>query len=551
MNFGKLVNTFLLIILFSIGAWSQTYPSTYYPSVDEQSHWSVGYFGNAEMRYVYKKIRTSATTTVEKEVFYSMKFLKLYNGGTSYTVTPREEYTQEITDFYKECFGWYYVNGTNWKIFISFRLWQHGSFDILARWVGTWPSNHYDFKFVFDVDYDLDGASDDIVEYQTIKNNVPQWYASGNAIWTDHYDGTLTTEMYGTLDGNWLVRCADASAPSNQLQLFWGSVYDYNCRHDFYLRTYSSSSGVLQDVYNNSHYQQYAYGGRDQKMEIWIGSYGSTTTPDNTYYKSISGVLVQKPAGRSLEIHTNVMTGAQTPDLNLIVDDGRSVSMALNDLTNGKWTNYTKQNLSDPYTGNMTWNQLHDFMINCRRYSPVWIPYAQDNMRDWKVDVCVVNHLLSPSCMGVMFDYSSTATPLAGADRNNIHREGVAISWPSCISWHNQRPAWSAEKFLAFGFIHELGHCFNMLHQWSGCGEYFQSSNRELCPTEDRTIMTYAPMFLGSTTMNWSCNNLNWYQNGPKSWVKPGRLGTLWNDYYGSYENPPFFEPYNPYEVCE
>lgn len=533
-----------LIFLIAATVWPQ-YPATYYPDVDKSSHWTVGSFGNGELYQVHKTIRTSASTTEDRCVFWSLKFLKLFDGiNTYYTVTPSYEYTQQFDGFYKECAGWYNVNGTNWQIFISFRLWQSGYIDILASWSQNWPSNHYNFSFGFEADYDLAGADDDIVEYQKTQNNVQQWYAPANAGWTPHFDGTLITSTTGPLDGNWLVRCVDATSPANQLQLFFGSRFNSIFRHDFYLRTYASSSGTLQDVYNDTYnlYQQYAYGGRDQKMEIWVATYNSTLSPDNLYYKSVSGLLVQKPNGRSLNIQTYVMTGAATPNVYLTVDNGRKVAHALNDLTNSHWTNYLQTNLPDPYTGDMTWSQLHDFMTTRRMYGPVYTCDAQNNMRDWKVEMIVVNHRLTPAATGVMFDYTSSDRLYPGADMNNVHREGAAISWPTCVGWHNLVPSWSADRFLAFVFIHEMGHCFNMLHLWSDCDEDFDSDN---CQTAKRTIMSYGPMRAGgSTTMTWSDNNRNWYQLGPESWVKPGRFGARWTSFYGYLGAPPAYQQY-------
>jgi len=139
--------------------------------------------------------------------------------------------------------------------------------------------------------------------------------------------------------------------------------------------------------------------------------------------------------------------------------------------------------------------------------------------------MCIVNHEFEfnteGDILGVMFDAGSSPC------------EGAFISWPCIVKVDDMYHFFSAERLAGMTFLHELGHCFRFMHEWSDCGLQYDDHD---CPNYKRTIMSYGDFYLSpdheipSLPITYGVQTLDWYQHGPESWVKPGRYGKYYGD---------------------
>jgi hypothetical protein len=74
----------LISIIFLI-VGSIVYSQEWYPTVDVTSFWTVGSFNNASLSSVYKTVKTSASTSTEKSVFYLLRLENIRNQSTQIT----------------------------------------------------------------------------------------------------------------------------------------------------------------------------------------------------------------------------------------------------------------------------------------------------------------------------------------------------------------------------------------------------------------------------------------------------------------------------------
>jgi hypothetical protein len=505
-------NLLLLCLVYS------SFSQQWYPTIDPSTHWQVGSFNNAAVRNVSKNVLTSATTSVSKYIFYNVALKHVLYNSTTYAFTKISESVIDA-DWEPEHLynGTYSIDGTPYIIDVSYWFFPDGTFKIIANWdYNARPANFSDYKFVFEIDYDLDGSDGDIFEYEW----NGKWMGQSSHV--SFFPGSLPNYETNQIERNAFARCVDATSPSQQLFVVFGP---WNSTPTWIeCKPYNESDPVLQDIDRINYFQySYAYHGKDQRMFVSLSQTSDVVA-------GIWSKVFQKPNGRSLRINTYVMEGAWVPDLNLIVDNNTSVATALNVLTNSRWENSTKSNLPCPsgVGTEITTAQLHDFMFASRIVSPsIYTSSNRENFRDWYVDVCVVNKRIDYQGSypyGMMFDMGV----------NGCRSEASAMSWPEC-----QTHPWGGQRALMFAYIHETGHCFNMQHTWSNCGFAY---NQIWCDVANRTIMSYGPNF-GSTTMTWCTNNLNWYQNGPEPYVKSGKLGEGWKT-MESETAPLNYEPY-------
>jgi hypothetical protein len=506
----------------------------WYPQIDN-SYWEVDYFGSGVISGVTKKVRTSSTTVVDKMVFYRVSLHGVRVNGQYYTTTADNEWTSTSSD-YISYYGYHNVDGISKRLGLQYHLHKDGKFRFQAFWT-SYSIDNTD-QIILRVDYDLDGSADDIVEHTMQENSVDQWFGPSNE--TTFSLGAFPQAWDAGIENNSPCRIADASSPTTQ---FYATFWPYAYRPvDFNFNTYASDSRslppttdptvTLQTTHDNANYQQYAYSGRDQVMYLTL-NFPDQTQCQYCSYLGIHGKVFQKPNGRSLRVYNYVMQGAWTPNLNQTVDNGRSVSDALNDLTDNRWTLISKTGLPNPYGNVMTRSQVHDFMLNSRDDAPnTYSTENRENFRDWHVEVPIIDCFIEVNnggAWGVMFDHG-------GDDNNDVSREGAVVSWRRCE--YGGSGTYDDETTCLFTFIHEAGHCFNFQHTWSDCGTNF---NSPACAANNRTIMSYGPLH-GGCTMTWGADNQNWYQQGPESWVKPGRYGTLW--FATADQDPPTYHQY-------
>lgn len=554
----KISALFIIVLASIVYIFSQTDPNSWYPKIDKTAHWSIGSFANSRISNVQKYVKNDATTGRWYSVFYSVSLSYINYSGTKYYITPisetQSEYQNTSSDerSYKDCYGKYSVNNTNWNMYIWYRFFKDGEYQLWARWGESYPTNPKDpyyythFDFVFDVDYDLDGASNDIVEYVLKESqpwwnngvgNVDQWYAPVTNPTIKSYNNSDVSSL-NAIEGKAYLRCVDASSPQTQFYLVWGT--GATCPVDFYLTTYSGT-GNLQDVNpkytfsflgcNYECYQQAAYHGRDQKMLVTL-KWGETQTVND--WRFIWGKTFKKPNGRSLRLSSYVMNGAQSPNFNLPFPNGRRAINALDELTDSRWTNETV-NLPDPYPGqpDITAAQLHALMLYYRDIAYTSARYSCTNFRDWFAEILIVNKFYGTS-YGVMFDHSFNP-----GYSQDIHREGAALFWPKIKALGPNHPL-DTNLVLMNGYLHELGHCFNMVHEW-------KESDLNILGVE-YAYNDYGNA--GNVTLRWGTTLLNWFKTAPESWVKPGKYGTFWFQCIWSQNNGTFVlnPTYNLYQ---
>src|SRR3989339_433425 len=211
----------------------------------------------------------------------------------------------------------------------------------------------------------------------------------------------------------------------------------------------------------------------------------------------------------------------------------RSIKTVLDDLTNKTWyeafrkVNIIDDNPDKPY---ITKAQLHGWILSSGRQiagNPIYQEESKENFTDWPIEIMIINRRMdlgsdpSGSTKGIMFDN------LISSSDNNwnlVQREGCAVLW---YAIKNETVYYNSDDERKRGamliYLHEIGHCIQFKHAFSLFG----------ITIEERYIY------------NWRSNNViyNWdavdfYQNGPESWVKPGKYGVHYVDYDDEY-NPP------------
>jgi hypothetical protein len=113
-------------------------------------------------------------------------------------------------------------------------------------------------------------------------------------------------------------------------------------------------------------------------------------------------------------------------------------------------------------TNNPTWtvDELHDAMESYfSQYAGQW--------PKWHVWSLLASSYISSGVAGIMFDYN-----LSTADDTKPDRQGCAVFRNH--QWFNNLPAGSpandneasALRDFLYTYVHELGHCFNLMHSW-------------------------------------------------------------------------------------
>lgn len=560
----------VLLVLFACATFAQTW----YPDIDN-SFWPVGTFGDATLYSVSKTIRTGTSTTVDKSAFASLSLHCVKIGTTYYpTVQLGTEYTSTSqAGGYKSYYG-NRVVANQYKLAYQYNLYKDGRYLIQTSW-------RYEDGYVpppgspevtYRLNYDLGGPSDDIAEYVTTSTEgVEYWYGPATDMEVTFAAQPITRS--NAIENSAACRFVDASSPATQFgAVLWHSnrnlrVFFMNVANDWLqIPPTTTYTLPLQSVGSHPAYSQYAFAGNDQVAYVTVTTSSSpyTVTP-------IQGRLWQKPAGRPVRFHTYTMKDAAhivadppsvAANLQTVVDNNRSVTDALNELTNSRWTHDEKSVYVDlaAYGGSITLAQLHEFMFAARTVAPsIYTTQNRENLRDWHVEVCVINLYVSngPQYSGVMFDNDVPATA-----NNGIEREACAIFWPS-ITWAFLDQNNIYTRYLMWAVCHEVGHCFGLQHTWGSCGTCYSPVPPPPCSgspcTGYQSIMTYsfnecgppwiAPSpHIGHTSMHYygagyygesyAGSQLRLVQMGPEAWVKPGRYGfPLWN------ADPP--APYN------
>ena len=126
---------------------------------------------------------------------------------------------------------------------------------------------------------------------------------------------------------------------------------------------------------------------------------------------------------------------------------------------------------------NARWSdaELHASMVN---HFSLW-----QNVPQFKVWQLAAQNYDSPSVLGIMFDQAGR------------HRQGCAV-------FHGGLGGTTADKLRLqlFAYVHELGHCFNLLHSWQKSLASPPGVNRPAA----LSWMNYPQMFPGGTAAFWN-----------------------------------------------
>lgn len=528
----------------------------YYPQVDQSTYWGVGSWSNATLSSATKQVKTDSTTTVTKDVFASVTLHGLRVNGSYYTrsqLNVISEGTQTIGVF-RRYYGYYDPSGTNYRLFFEINLHKDGMFRIQASW--TTADSHVlppssGSQIYVRVDYDLGTGSsyrDDLVEYNDKSQSPHCWVGPAS-------DCQVTYTASSPIDSQSIeyepfCRIVDGSSATTQFSaVFWPYIdrpvkfYFMNGYNDNWAVPPSSSGTYpLQSVYTQTGYQPYAYDSYNLTCDQVLYA---TLFPDATYGTyGVHGKVFQKGNSRSMRVYTYTMTGASAPNLSLVVDSNRTAGDAFGEL--GKWQHSdSKTGISNPYGTLITSAELHNFLQNARSTTTsIYTTDNRTNFQDWYVEFCSVNCRWDTDADGYLDaserDVLATTFDVVSNSTGTIERSAAAAFWPAITGFYSN----DTTRILAFLAAHELGHCFNFNHHWGSCGWNYQPTDSPPC-TGYESLMTYSYLeysganrpyqHVGNTSMHWygsgahgegySDTPLEFYQKGPESWVKSGKMG--------------------------
>lgn len=517
-------NKFILLcfLILVIPGWAESF----YPKVDTSTGWSVLGYSDGALSGVKKRVlNNSSGSYTDKTVFNKWSFEGVKLNGVYYTKSqitfdpPVSGYSS--SGQYHYYYNYFYVNSS--RMYVVYYLYYTGEFKTLVYNYDS--SVNSGLEVFWRVDYDLDGYNGDMFEDAVNKSGKMVLDANFGEGQTYHPAQPVFNE--DTIENNWFGRAFDGSSQGSA----FGAVFWWTRQNALmvYRKAYASDEGQLppsvnvfteiQDVsFDNQSYPDYAYSGRDQM--IWVKASVASASSFG-----FGGKVFQKPNGRPVNLKVNIMTGGYVPDLNYVVDNNRSVADVLDDLTGGSWTSSNNVGLSNPYGSDMTKAELHAFMLANRSLSDA----DREEVTSWRVDVNIVYAKSSeyPTAYGLLFDYGS-------GDFNYTEREGVAVFYKTIadtLPVINDR-----KKMTLYTLIHEVGHAFNFNHSWSTCGSSYATCS-------NGSIMSYSfnPSggTMGDTTMSFDSSVVNFYQNAPEGWVKPGRYGAPFISSVST--NPPSF----------
>ncbi|OGJ87617.1 MAG: hypothetical protein A2268_04220 [Candidatus Raymondbacteria bacterium RifOxyA12_full_50_37] len=521
-----------------------------YPAIDVSSHWSVGSYNYGEVKNIKKTVQYDASlySKVEEDVFRYIMLKGVTIGTNTYDNLNMQALYKTATENndYKQIRGTYSVAGYLFDYYFIF--YKNGKFEVQIKWVTNYPASAC--KFYFKISYCLAGMPNIIEFVEQDERGLKYYYGPEYEIFKS-FSGE-TEENDNDIEKNIFCRVFTSDVPTKQFGAVFWQLYQTPIEltmkniddNDIRLppENYINNTLKLQEVFKQTqnvysttmvNYPQYARCGNNQMC--WITLKDGVNKPNYGF----AGRLFKKPKGRPLRLYNYVMSDVPqdipnfTLTINKVETHDRSIKTVLDDLTNKTWyeafrkVNIIDDNPDKPY---ITKAQLHGWILSSGRQiagNPIYQEESKENFTDWPIEIMIINRRMdlgsdpSGSTKGIMFDN------LISSSDNNwnlVQREGCAVLW---YAIKNETVYYNSDDERKRGamliYLHEIGHCIQFKHAFSLFG----------ITIEERYIY------------NWRSNNViyNWdavdfYQNGPESWVKPGKYGVHYVDYDDEY-NPP------------
>lgn len=518
-----------------------------FPRIDPTLHWEITDHAyntttdTIEIGEVYKPIEVSQGTFENRMCFRSIRVCGIIVDGLEYTFDGSAYQNFYETSTGRAVKGMYYLDGHPEYIYIMFNFYKDGRFTFAAYM----PSSQtYNVEVPVRIDYEFNDGQNNVFEvawnnsckdsndqsHRSPPDNDPNLYYNAPVSgWTVDYWSAVQNEVRvhfplmqrdsneTSVDFTALCRIKDASITGQHFgAVFWafGSEYEIvfnRFNNDNLITPVVNASATIQTcaapAAQHSYYPNYVTSGQNQIAYVVLKG-----EANNIKALEVMGKLFQQGGGRALKvtIHTfpNLIPIGWTtswqfdPDYVIATehDGDRTFRRALAEL------------VGDP-------DLLTIVVVNETEYPPGYPTGAdndqllyhnrdlsranRENIDEWKVDAYIVN--FADPQIAFMFDAYN------GGD-NQIEREGAIAYWES-FTQHATANGLDAHWQIGAvqeALLHELGHSFNLGHEPDGLAI--------------RPIMSKGLMGADST-IRYSQWCLDWFQDMPESWVKPGRYG--------------------------
>lgn len=564
-----------------------------YPALDTASHWTIRDWGFSTGQGFYiqgaeKNVWTAPGQPQSKTAFYNLAVVGARLNGNGYGLQSQDFMGEMQGDGYLAKYGGFKVsNGVSLTIVAFFM--DDGKFEINTYFSGPGNVGTQPWEVVLRIDYDMAGAGNNIAEFLWSRSSEGGTVSPPQAPRSEVLDGRLVySPSKSTGSGYWaasaheiavaypplareagsgienagFARILNAGNPQFGMVL-WNdavtpveAVFKAYAGYDGNLWPKASILTPLQNTGETGSLPRYAFAGRDQMAFLVM----SAPSGGGTY--RVGGKLFQRANTRPLTVVVRQHPPEQMDGFSFDADrvlrytseGGRSFRNALAPLP-GENDFSLYRSGSDgvrylPFDGYaapgqaITEAQLHNLLVNSRETTPAVL----ENVRDWRLDLLVVNWSLQgePNVWEAMFDYGS-------ADANGISREGAAVFWPSI----GGRGFDFQTRQANMSMLHAVGLTLNMDPSWgtcpfagycwndpSGCGGWRCGSG---CPAgaqgcryaaynclqecREGSLMSLTDVEHSSVGFNRNAapgsgfSEFDWYRKAPEAWVKPGRFG--------------------------
>ncbi len=485
----------------------------FYPAINGSSGWDFyGSKGTISSAYI-PIILEDGVTQSRKKIFYRVSFEE---ANVCSMNLPKENFThdRDVIGGYRYVqwlYSYYSVDchdGITREMYVEYLFYASGDFSFKVQWTND-PGNTAGYA-KFKVDYDIDGAADNIVDYVNYGSTVPQYTAQATEHWLNAND--LEKFQENAIEVSTIARFTKAVSPEQQV----GFVFLQTAETPYTLtfkkypgKTDNPDNSVSMQSVGSSTSNSYAYSGSDQVVWVRLNE-----NPDRMGSFAIKGKTFVRPNARPMKLYVNMQSGLSAINFSQQIGGGKTLSDAINSLTNSKWEQVTTTGINNPYGSSITKAQLHEFMLNARSTNGVYNNRNETSKYIAEANIVNSTYFDNASWHGVMFDDVSSG--------NQTYREGFAILYKKiddALSYQSE-----INEQVAKTFAHELGHVFNFSHGMSGCNGTGCSGS------EVPTLMSYCT-YISSKRLNNTCTGeyntpaIDFYQNGPESWVKSGRFG--------------------------
>jgi hypothetical protein len=591
-TFRTLYFRLLLTLACSVCLGTASARSFSYPALDTTSHWTLQDWGFSTAQGFYlqgaeKKVWSGPGQPQSKTAFYSLAVVGARLRGGSHPLRSQDFMGEMQGEGYLTKYGSFKVaDAVSLSIVVFFM--DDGKFEINSYFTGSGYDPTQPWEVVIRLDYDMAGAANNIAEFLWNKSSEGGGVSPPQAPRSEVADGRLVfTSAKSPGSGYWaamsheiavayppfareagsgsenagFARILNTANPQFGMVL-WNdattsveAVFKAYGGFDGNLWPKAVTSTNLQNTGEAAGLPRYAVAGRDQMAFFILGS------PVGGTYR-IGGKLFQRAGSRPLAVvvrqHPPEFMEGFNFDADRVIrntgEGARTFRNALGALTGVDDLSIFQSGSGGvrylPFAGlpnpgaAVTEAQLHNLLMSSRENTPA----AMENVRDWRLDLLIVNWTLQgePRVWEAMFDYGS-------ADANGIPREGAVVFWPAMqgrgLDFQIRQATLSSLRGIglalnmdpSWGVCPFAGFCWN---DASSCGKtkcgsacppgasgcrYSAYSCLQEC--RDGSIMSLTDVDRSTMGFNkepaaGSLNSeINWYRKAPEAWVKPGRFG--------------------------